>query len=202
LRYVGKTAQGIKKRLHEHRNDALNRRRNSYSSKWLRKVFGFGFEPEVEIFEEVADGADWVEAEQFWIAYWRSLGCRLTNLTIGGEGLSGHKRPRDVIERGVAKRRGFRMSEEAKARMRAAWTPERKALHAVRQSQWKPKDATRRRMSESAIKRIRTPEEIARLTAHLRKLDRNDPIYRAKLSAGCLASWARNPAPRFTGKAK
>lgn len=191
MRYVGKTAQGIRQRLKEHRNDAINRRRNSYSSKWLRQLFGFGLEPEVEIFQDVEDGGDWVEAEQFWIAYWRSIGCRLTNLTLGGEGLAGLKRPRDVIERGVAKRKGRKLSATSIERMRAAWTPERKARHAERQRRWTPNEETRRRMRESARKRKRSPAEIARLLEMLKRVDRSSPEHRAAISAGWAARKAR-----------
>lgn len=84
--------------------------------------------------------------------------------------------------------------------MRAAWTPERKAAHAMRQRQWTPKDETRQKMRESAAKRVRTPEEIAKYIAVLRKVDRNSPEFRAKLSAGCKARWALDRTPRYKGK--
>jgi hypothetical protein len=45
--------------------------------------------PEIIVLEEV--GQDWESSEQFWIAYFKMIGARLTNLTMGGEGPLGIK---------------------------------------------------------------------------------------------------------------
>src|SRR3990172_2617818 len=78
LRYVGKTDRDIAVRLAQHHKDAGNgRNRNRHLSYWIRKVG-----PEIFSIEETSD---WVEAEQFWIAYYRALGCRLLNICPGGK---------------------------------------------------------------------------------------------------------------------
>jgi len=80
-RYVGKTIRSVDYRIKAHVKDlSLNHRAN-----WFRHV---GF-PDYFVVEIVPPGGDWIEAEQFWIAYMKSLGANLVNMTIGGEGLSG-----------------------------------------------------------------------------------------------------------------
>ena len=62
-------------------------KRGIYSLKWIKSL-----QPDKPIMIELETVFnDWVEAEQFWIAYFKSLGARLTNLTVGGEGAVGYK---------------------------------------------------------------------------------------------------------------
>lgn len=82
LRYVGKTTKP-RRRLDEHIADA-RRGVNRPSSHWIRSLLKKGQRPEIFEIEECGAGTDWEEAEQFWIAYFRSIGCRLLNLSIGG----------------------------------------------------------------------------------------------------------------------
>lgn len=89
LRYVGKTIQPLTNRLRLHLNDAQKIRRRHVCA-WIRSLQRDGVEP--EIFEIDRAGEDWAEQEQFWIAYFRYIGCNLTNQTIGGEGSPGLKR--------------------------------------------------------------------------------------------------------------
>ncbi|MGH9024078.1 MAG: NUMOD3 domain-containing DNA-binding protein, partial [Acidimicrobiia bacterium] len=74
--------------------------------------------PEIEVLEEYDRPEDLPEAERFWIAYYRSLGCRLTNLTNGGDGASGRTLTSDARARIAAanKARGP-ISEETRRRM-------------------------------------------------------------------------------------
>ena len=87
LRYVGKTVLTPKRRLESHIRFASNGK--SYSSKWINSLSKDGLLPECFVIEEIEPLGDWTEAEQFWIAYYRFIGCRLCNLTDGGEGHSG-----------------------------------------------------------------------------------------------------------------
>lgn len=147
---LGKTCDKPHRRLAIHKKSALHPNaagHKVYSAKWLRTVYAAGLKPEMEILEVVPPGGDWIEAEQFWIAYWKSLGCRLTNLSIGGEGQEGIKRHPSFGAHMSAISRGRKMSEEAKQKMRDAWTPERKASHALYAS-------TVRKYSADALERI------------------------------------------------
>jgi hypothetical protein len=90
LRYVGKTSASLEKRLSAHvaRCNLLTKR---HSSRWLKGLADSGLHPEIFEIEIVQAGGDWIEAEQFWIAYFRSIGADLTNICVGGEGVGGYK---------------------------------------------------------------------------------------------------------------
>lgn len=88
VRYVGKTVQKPSRRLIHHIN-AARRGRRLPVSYWIRKRQASGFRPIVRVLE-TANSTNWVEREQFWIAFYRSVEPDLLNLTAGGEGLSGH----------------------------------------------------------------------------------------------------------------
>jgi hypothetical protein len=57
----------------------LKREGSTHKANWLRQLLAAGLKPEVEVLET------------HFIAYFRSIGCRLTNLTDGGDGLLGRK---------------------------------------------------------------------------------------------------------------
>lgn len=48
-----------------------------------------GLQPEIVIVEEFDESIELNEAEIFWIAYLRGIGCDLTNMTDGGGGTRG-----------------------------------------------------------------------------------------------------------------
>ena len=155
LRYVGKTQHELRRRLNEHRTISYggSKARNQHCAKWLRALHKAGHSFDYTVLQEIPAGGDWEEAEQFWIAYFKYVGANLTNHTAGGDGLCGIRRPKDVYERGAAKRRGKPLSEEAKARMRAAWTPERIAKHRASRKGWRPSEELRALWSEMGKRR-------------------------------------------------
>lgn len=57
------------------------------------------------------------ELEIFWIAYFKSIGCRLTNVTIGGGGANGMKQSPEAIAKRMAKCIGQKRSEETKKKL-------------------------------------------------------------------------------------
>ncbi len=125
VRYVGKTAGPMRKRMAVHRAAARLRATKRHVEAWVRSLLDARCEPAVIVLEQVRPPIDWRLREQFWIATLRRVGCRLTNLTIGGDGSSGTVR-----------------SESAKAKWRAAmkgrpgrkWTAaEREAWSKARQ---------------------------------------------------------------------
>lgn len=83
IRYVGKTYKTVKHRLATHCSD----KRNTHRANWVRSLKPL--KPEILELELIGDD-EWVEAEQFWIAYFKTLGAKLTNLTKGGEGCVGY----------------------------------------------------------------------------------------------------------------
>lgn len=86
IRYIGKTNGPANNRLSEHMSDSNRRNTRCHCHCWIRSLNPG--KPKLIELEIVVD--DWVEAEQFWIAYFKSLGARLTNLTAGGEGATGY----------------------------------------------------------------------------------------------------------------
>ena len=85
IRYVGKTVQTLEARKSGHRRC----KENNHRANWFRKMYTTYAEPQYHILESVPCTEDWVEAEVFWIAYFRGLGARLLNSTVGGEGAPG-----------------------------------------------------------------------------------------------------------------
>ena len=78
-RYVGKTIN-VTDRYWLHCNPPSHY--NTYSARWIRSI-----RPQKPTLVELEyAGDDWAESETWWIAYMRSLGARLTNISPGGEG--------------------------------------------------------------------------------------------------------------------
>lgn len=81
LRYVGKSVNP-KARLYQHISIRYGK---SYTLNWIKSLKAEDLEPEMIIIE-VVDNKDWKDAEIFWIGYFKSIGCRLTNYRKGGNG--------------------------------------------------------------------------------------------------------------------
>jgi hypothetical protein len=101
--------------------------------------------PEIFCIEEVVD-ADWQEAEQFWIAYFRFVGADLLNQTAGGDGIH-----------------CFRHSEGTK---------ERQSESARRRYQ---DDAERSRTGDAVRRAYLDPEKKRRLVEAVSRRDAPDP---------------------------
>jgi len=87
LRYVGKTKNKLAKRLNEHLVDPAH----NYRTHWLSSLKAQNLVPNAVILQEFTEPEILCDAEIFWIAYFRKMGCPLTNLTDGGEGTMGRK---------------------------------------------------------------------------------------------------------------
>lgn len=83
LRYIGQTTKGKRRFRNLYAKHELNRKTHKMS--WLKNLKTQGLKPDILILEEVEE-ALLSEVEIFYIAYFKSLGCRLTNHTAGGEG--------------------------------------------------------------------------------------------------------------------
>lgn len=81
LRYVGRTKRKLNVRLQQHLQPAYLKP-NTHKNAWVKSLLSDGIKPEIFEIETTED----FEAEEFWIAYFKSLGCNLTNGTKGGEG--------------------------------------------------------------------------------------------------------------------
>lgn len=82
VRYIGKT-NNLAKRMRGHCGQDL--KRASYKSRWIKKLIASGKKPKITVIEECAEN-NWQVSEKHWIAYYRSIGARLTNQLDGGQG--------------------------------------------------------------------------------------------------------------------
>lgn len=81
LRYIGKSVKP-KIRLRKHISE--RNKHDSYKDRWVRKLYKEGKKPELLIIDEVLK-SDWQFWEIHYISYFKGIGCRLTNGTIGGD---------------------------------------------------------------------------------------------------------------------
>lgn len=103
IRYVGITGGLLSRRLSAHIGSARNNVQR-HVSRWIR---GLPCKPRITAIETHATHAELLDAESFYIAYFRSLGFHLTNLTEGGEGTVGW----------VSNKRGTRLSTAQKKKI-------------------------------------------------------------------------------------
>lgn len=86
VRYVGK-CRNLKARMRQHMYEANHERYyRSHRSCWIRSLLKKGLLPILEVDVALASMSGWKTAEQERIAYYRGLGCDLTNATNGGDG--------------------------------------------------------------------------------------------------------------------
>lgn len=92
VRYIGKSSHGMERpRSHKNlaqRTDGKCQLNHCYN--WVRQLLQLGLMYDVVVLEESPTGDGLSTREIWWIAFAREWGCRLTNLTNGGEGLSGY----------------------------------------------------------------------------------------------------------------
>jgi hypothetical protein len=150
VRYVGK-ANDPKVRLDRHLRD----KRDTHKQRWINVLKSLELKPIMQVIEEVPYDL-WAERECYWIEYYRSQGCNLTNSTEGGKG--GEFTP-EVIAK---------ISEAAKNRKRPPYTEE-----------W------RRNLGNATRGKKQSPEHVAKRAA-ARKGSKHSPETRAKLSAAKL----------------
>lgn len=121
IRYVGKAVDATL-RLAVHL--ANSQRERNHKANWIKSLAKDGLKPEMEIVESLYETSDaeWQIQEKWWISYLRFIGCRLTNLTAGGEGCAGLRPSADTREKMSAWQRGRKMgplSAEHKAKISA-----------------------------------------------------------------------------------
>lgn len=128
LFYVGKTKAGrLRERMWAHRT-AGRRNDKLLSARKIRGILQDGYQPDAFVIETLSED-NWVDAEQFWIEYFKSIGCVLANHTIGGEGLNGVKHTKEAVAKMVTANLGKKKSDECRANIKASWTAERKLRH-------------------------------------------------------------------------
>ncbi len=87
IRYIGKTTQGLNRRLQRHISSSYNCK--YYSCNWIQSLLKQELKPIIEEIETTT-WEESAEREIFWINYFKELGYKLCNLTKGGEGVVGY----------------------------------------------------------------------------------------------------------------
>jgi hypothetical protein len=83
IRYIGKTTN-TEARMRRHlRNSELIK--PLHRSRWIKSLVDNGHVPVMRVLETV-ESQNWQEAERRWISKCRDEGCRLVNMTPGGDG--------------------------------------------------------------------------------------------------------------------
>src|SRR5258708_5038519 len=165
VKYVGKTIQTLKQRLAAHLCAARGNT-HTHSSRWMGGLLKQGLIPEVEILEVATD--DWQEAEEFWIANMRFLGCHLTNHTGGGDGLTSYRHTPQTIEnmrRAQQKRRAEQIVDPLAGRKRP---PEVLKKMSESQKGRTVSDERRAKISATLTGRTLPPEVRAKVSAALK----------------------------------
>ena len=161
LRYVGKSSAGLR-RPRSHIFPSALKKEHTHKAYWLRRLIAAGLQPEIEVLETAP--ADIDDAEKFWIAYFKSIGCNLTNLTEGGEGVVGLRHSAAARAKMSAVRRGVPKSPEWRAKIAASNRGQPRPWLVGR-----PKSPEERAKLSAANKgRRRTPEQIAKHAAAIR----------------------------------
>lgn len=82
LRYIGQTKQNPYDRFSSH--CCSTRNRGTKNENWIKSLALQKAKPNLLIIDTV-DIKDWIFWEMFYIAYYKSIGCKLNNLTKGGD---------------------------------------------------------------------------------------------------------------------
>ena len=80
LKYIGKSINP-QSRYRKHLQDS--NKKISYKDKWIYSLLENKNKPELLIIDEVNED-NWVFWEKHYISYYKSIGCKLTNISEGG----------------------------------------------------------------------------------------------------------------------
>ncbi len=142
VRYVGYSYDPWE-RLHGHHGHVQDMSRSvTHKNNWLRGLIDAGYEPRMVVIDRCLGPEDAKSSEVSWIEFYRSIGEPLTNMTVGGDGLSvvspeirskisaslkGRKRTKKSVQKQFISRAGYRHSEGTKEKIRLAQAGRKKS---------------------------------------------------------------------------
>lgn len=107
VRYIGKSTQGLK-RPRQHKNPyQLRHEKHTYKTRWIKQLLNLGLTYKIRIIQSYLTSDYLSEAEKFWISLFIKRGCRLTNITEGGEGVSGYVPGPEAIDKLIKSHHGL-----------------------------------------------------------------------------------------------
>ena len=116
LRYVGFTSQSLKRRLQLHKTEAVSKNKRTHKNNWLRLLYNNNYIPDIFVIQETS-AHSWQDDERFYIEYFRSIGCDLTNEGLGGEGNTAKTRTPEFKDKVSKKLTGRIFTPEHKANL-------------------------------------------------------------------------------------
>lgn len=159
VRYVGKSDSPhhrLKAHIRESTRRPEDRHYSTHKANWIRSLIQDNKMPVLQIVEEVSQ-EEWKERECYWIDFYRSQGCNLTNIAPGG---IAHDYSPETIAKRVAKMKGRPLTEEHKKKIGEAGKG-RQATQRMREvfaahNKTPKSEQTRKRISEAQIGRVQS----------------------------------------------
>lgn len=176
IRYVGKTVQGLKRRLATHIDEAA-RFGNRWVQRWVNVLVNGGSKPVIKMLERVSN-EEWVSAECKWIKAMWDYGCPLTNLTKGGDGVVGYIPTQETRDRISKANLGRVFSQETRKKISEALKGKKHTQEA------------KNKMSKAKKGRPLPPDQAA-VFSEFRKNRYKDPEEVKKTSEAMKESWRR-----------
>lgn len=205
VRYIGK-AQYPKQRFKSHVSRALVGKKTGHSTNWIRSLLKQNLMPILNVIFEVPENEEWQYHEKRLIAEHLIMGCRLTNLTGGGEGFY-KPDPELLARRGRSISRYLNVPEnnaKFRARMKIAQSKPstRKAKSISLMSAWRDEnkrqnflngmhsESGRLNRSKASKRRFEDPEQRRKHSENMKSLFANDPSRGKKLFEALINSWS------------
>ena len=116
LKYIGKSINP-QSRYRKHLQESKNK--CTYKDNWICSLLQNNNKPELLIIDEVNQD-DWVFWEKYYISYYKFIGCKLTNITDGGDNppvRTGKKRTKEEIEKISKSNLGKKRSDETRKKI-------------------------------------------------------------------------------------
>lgn len=178
VRYIGKTARTLARRLSAHRDDAYRLKQRNHRTYWIRSAKDL----RMHLIAEVEGNGSTEEIEL--ITSLRRLGARLVNATEGGEGTTGHV-----------------VSAEARAVMRAAKLGKKRSPAAVEKTRLANTGKKRSTEFKARMSKVRTGRKESDATKQiLREAHRVVPEERVlRVRDLILSGLSRNEAAKTVG---
>jgi hypothetical protein len=89
IRYIGKS-NNVEKRFKKHMYDSLKNKKKTHKERWIFKLKEKNLIPSLIILKETTNN-EYEYWEEYYIKYYKSLGCKLTNYDEQGKGCSKYK---------------------------------------------------------------------------------------------------------------
>lgn len=192
LRYIGKSCCGLK-RARSHAYPSYLNRDRSHCGNWIRSLSRRGLRYGIVTIQTHETQGLLSQAEAFWISYFRSMGCQLTNITDGGEGCAG----RVVSESTREKMRLASLGNKNAAGKRYNLTVEQRQAAAQRARHRSADPLVRAKISTTLQGRKQSSEQVARRVASLKARWTATPKKpfseetKAKMRSAAIRRWAR-----------